>query len=60
MSSSNYNTYYSDYAYVNASRLAYAGGSWSSGSSAGAFHLIVDPSASATTTNLGVRLMYLN
>lgn len=59
VSNSNYDTYYCDYAGVVASRLAYAGGSWNSGSSAGAFRLFVYRSASAADTYLGARLMFL-
>ena len=55
----NYNTYYCDYAYVIASRLASAGGSWSNGSYAGAFRLIVNYSASGADAYVGARLMFL-
>lgn len=54
-----YNTYYCDYAYVSASRLALAGGNWSNGSYAGAFFLDVFLSASDTNTYVGARLMFL-
>jgi len=52
-------TYFCDYAYLYASRLPSFGGAWSSGSSAGAFYLRVDYSASASGSVLGGRLMYL-
>ena len=52
-------TYYSDYACVYSSRLAYFGGSWSSGASAGAFRLGVSPSASDSISDISARLMYL-
>ena len=60
VNNSNYNTYYSDAAYVSASRLAYAGGNWEEGSYDGAFYLNVSHSASATNAAAGARLMYLN
>ncbi len=44
---------------VIASRLARAGGSWSDGSSAGAFRLDVGQSASGTFASVGARLMFL-
>ena len=56
---SNYDTYYCDSVYVNASRLAVAGGSWRDGSYAGVFNLAVDQSASATRADIGARLMFL-
>ena len=59
VSNSNYDTYYCDYAYVTASRLAYAGGAWNDGSIAGAFRLHVDRSASYAATDIGARLMFL-
>lgn len=59
VSNSNYDTYYCDYADVTASRLAHAGGYWNNGSYAGAFRLIVYPSASNTYAYLGARLMFL-
>ena len=52
-------TYYSDYADVYASRLASFGGHWSIGTSAGAFSLLVNRSASNSTFNISSRLMYL-
>lgn len=52
-------TYYSDYADVYASRLAYFGGAWSNGASAGAFRLYVNPSASDSFSFVSARLMYL-
>ena len=52
-------TYYSDSAYVYASRLAYFGGNWSDGTSAGAFHLDVYRSASDSYSYISARLMYL-
>lgn len=55
----NYDTYYCDYVNVNASRLAFAGGSWLNGSIAGAFRLHVNLSASYTSTDVGTRLMFL-
>ena len=56
---SSYNTYYCDGAGVNASRLADAGGSWNSGSGAGAFRVSVSDSASSAYASIGARLMYL-
>jgi len=44
---------------VGASRLARAGGSYSSGAYAGAFHLAVNTSASNSYTDVGSRLMFL-
>jgi hypothetical protein len=60
VSNSKFDTYYCDGAYVDASRLADAGGDWDDGSNAGAFRLSVYRSASGTYTNIGARLMYLN
>lgn len=59
VSNSNYDTYYCDYAFVNASRLATAGGYWGDGSSAGAFYLNVYLSASGANSGVGARLMFL-
>lgn len=59
VSNSNYDTYYCDYAIVNASRLAVAGGYWHDGSVAGAFFLSVNLSASEAYTGIGARLMFL-
>lgn len=56
---SNYNTYYCDYAYVNASCLARAGGYWNYGSDAGAFLVYVYYSASSAGADIGARLMFL-
>ena len=52
-------TYYCDYGSVSASRLAYFGGVWGSGASAGAFRLSVDRSASDSRSDVSARLMYL-
>ena len=52
-------TYYCDSTGVYASRLAFAGGSWSSGSGAGAFYLVVNYSASDAYAYVGARLMFL-
>lgn len=52
-------TYYCDYANVNASCLAYAGGGRAHGSAAGAFRLGANYSASNTNASLGSRLMFL-
>ena len=52
-------TYYSDYADVYASRLAYFGGDWSNGASAGAFDFDVYRSASGSSSYVSARLMYL-
>ena len=52
-------TYYSDSAYVYASRLACFGGSWGYGANAGAFRLDVYRSASASSSAFSARLMYL-
>lgn len=59
VSNGNYNTYWCDYGYVFASRLAYAGGTWVNGSDAGAFRLDVNVSASNAYADLGARLMFL-
>ena len=59
VNNSNYNTYYSDSAYVDASRLAHAGGNYGSGANAGAFRLAVDYSASISNAYFGSRLMFL-
>ena len=45
--------------YVNASRLAHAGGDYSSGADAGAFCLYVGDSASSVYAIVGSRLMFL-
>lgn len=52
-------TYFCDYAYLSASRLAGFGGSWSYGDYAGTFLLGVAHSASASNSYCGGRLMYL-
>ena len=52
-------TYYSDYAYVYASRLACFGGNGSNRAVAGAFLLYVDISASTSISRFSARLMYL-
>jgi len=52
-------TYFCDYASLIASRLAYFGGHWNDGDTAGAFRLDVNYSASYASSNLGGRLMYL-
>ena len=59
MSNSNYDTYYCDVVYVDASRLAGAGGGWYDGSSAGAFHWGVNQSASSASESIGALLMFL-
>lgn len=59
VSNSNYDTYYCDHVDVGASRLALAGGYWDLGSVAGAFRLGVGRSASATSADVGARLMFL-
>jgi hypothetical protein len=59
VNNSSYNTYWCDNGYVNASRLAYAGGVWINGSDAGAFRLDVNLSASNAATYFGARLMFL-
>ena len=59
VNNSSYDTYYCDYAFVNASRLAFAGGYWNGGSDAGAFRLGVVRSASDASTYIGARLMFL-
>jgi hypothetical protein len=56
---SGYTTYYCDYGYVRASRVARAGGYWDNASVAGAFLLDVGYSASVTNTAIGARLMFL-
>ena len=45
--------------YVNASRLAPAGGSYGNGADAGAFYLDVRNSASSANAYVGSRLMFL-
>ena len=52
-------TYYCDYGYLSASRLACFGGDWGNGADAGAFRLDVDRSASDSYSNFSARLMYL-
>ena len=52
-------TYFCDYADLLASCLPPFGGTWSSGSYAGAFSLLVYYSASYSGSSLGGRLMYL-
>lgn len=59
VNNSNYNTYYSDVANVNASRSAHAGGNYGDGANAGAFRLNVTASASGSDASLGSRLMFL-
>jgi hypothetical protein len=59
VSNSGYDTYWCDGGDVNASRLASAGGSWNSGSYAGAFYLYVYLSASYAAAHIGARLMFL-
>ena len=59
VNNSNYNTYYSDDAYVYASCLAFAGGNYGDGASAGAFLLSVAYSASDSNASIGSRLMFL-
>lgn len=52
-------THFCDYAHLNASRLAFFGGGWNDGDSAGAFQLFVNRSASYSASYCGGRLMYL-
>lgn len=52
-------THCCDYANVYASRLAFFGGSWNNASSAGAFRLSVNLSASDSDSSLSARLMFL-
>ena len=52
-------TYFCDYAYLYASRLAFFGGHWDYGDRAGAFRLDVYRSASYSDSHYGGRLMYL-
>lgn len=52
-------TYYCDYGYLYASRLACFGGSWGNGASSGAFNFDVSRSASASFSTFSARLMYL-
>jgi len=52
-------TYFCDYAYLCASRVAVFGGYWSDGDYAGAFSLRVHYSASNASATVGSRLMYL-
>lgn len=52
-------TYFCDYAYVAASRLAGFGGFWNAASYAGVFRLYVDLSAWSSYAYYGARLMFL-
>lgn len=52
-------TYFCDYSYWYASRLALLGGCWDDGSYAGVFRLDVDYSASYAYAVIGSRLMFL-
>lgn len=52
-------TYFCDYAYVSASRMACFGGSWNDASYAGVFQLGVNRTASLAGASIGGRLMYL-
>ena len=52
-------THFCDYAALYASCVALFGGSWGSGSYAGAFHLDVDYSAANSSADVAARLMYL-
>ena len=52
-------TYFSDTAYLHASRVPYFGGSWNNASIAGVFCLGVHYPASDSRASLGARLMYL-
>lgn len=52
-------TYYSDYAYLNASYFPRVGGYWSGGNNAGVFYCSVGDSASESNAYVGSRLMYL-
>lgn len=52
-------THFTDYAYLDASRLPYFGGYWTNGSYAGVFCLNVNPAADDSSSDLGARLMYL-
>ena len=52
-------TYFCDYAYLYASRVASFGGDWNNGASAGAFSLRVNYSASIANSSVGSRLMYV-
>ena len=59
VNNSSYNTYYSDYVYVNTTSLAYAGGWPYGGADAGAFLLDVRSHVSYASSDVGARLMYL-
>ena len=52
-------TYFCDNASLDASCVAYFGGSWSNGANAGAFGLRVYYSASFSNSYFGSRLMYV-
>lgn len=52
-------TYYADYGNLPASRIAYFGGYWTYASSAGAFALFVNGSASWSLSYIGARLLAL-
>ena len=52
-------TYYSDYASLSAGSLPIFGGYWADASSAGAFLLVVNFSASIASSSIGARLCYI-
>lgn len=52
-------THFTDYAYLNASRLPSFGGYWNHGDYAGVFFLDVDRAADYSYSHYGTRLMYL-
>ncbi len=52
-------TYYSDASYLNASNFPYVCGGWDNGDLAGVFRCSISSSASAASSNVGSRLMYL-
>ena len=56
---SNYDTYYCDDMYVDASCLAYVGGGRSDGSYAGAFHMNLYYGVSDSSNDLWSRIMFL-
>lgn len=52
------NTYFCDYAYVNAGRLGNFGGHWNDAGLAGVFLLGMDPTAAHAFASYGARLMF--
>ena len=53
-------TYFTDYAGLSASCLAFFSGSWNTALSAGAFRLSVNNAFSFSSVNVGCRLMFMH